>query len=172
MTDFDQLIKEKADSAHFQYKASAWKHLASQAGFKVGLSGLQIAFVSIALVAVVGGAIFFFTPDQNTSTPAPQQNCTTAVVADTTTAQPAAATSETHCSHQCNNVCKSTTTTQPAEPTISTEPESTTQPSTISPKTEITKDKPRYRRTVRINVDTITDNLPTDEQLRQANSNL
>lgn len=167
MTDFDQLIKEKADSAHYKYKASAWKHLASQAGFKVGLSGLQIALVSIALVTVVGGAIFIFTPKETAPAPTPQQVVSSTTHLDTAETQSQDAVAEHHQPSQ------QKTADRPAQ-----DPEPDINDSVAAPQQKVLNQKSNSKtkqynyRPIRINVDTISEDVPTNEQLRRCNSNL
>lgn len=166
MTDFDQLIKEKANSAQYKYKASAWKHLASQAGFKVGLSGLQIALVSIAIVAVVGGAIFISNLQKTTPVPAPQQEISTSTAIDTTEPQPQPLIVKHPQSSQPSVAAR------PAQQADTITPPETGSPQEVVKKNKTLKSKQYIYHPIRINVDTITDDVPSDEQLRRCNSNL
>lgn len=167
MTDFDQLIKEKANSAQYKFKASSWKQYASQAGFKVGLSGLQIALVSLALVAVVGGAIFFFTNHTNTPAPVPSQETLAPATCDTTNAQTLDTIAENPQSTQPHATARPVPSTEPVTPA----PEDDTQLKVLK-KDRTTKRNHDVYHPIRINVDTITDIVPTDEQLKRCNSNL
>ena len=55
MTDFDNLIKEKAEQAEFSYKASAWKSFAAKACIKTGLTALQWGAFVVSALLVAGG---------------------------------------------------------------------------------------------------------------------
>lgn len=170
MTDFDQLIKNKADQAQYAYKPSAWKSFAKHSGFKVGLSGWQIAVATIATVAVVGGAVWGIlsaTHRQPANTP---QNTTESTVA----------------------VIDSANHTETDEPTLVNEP--TPAPTKQTPQkpteaivvqetvteTPVEKEPAKPRKTttrpwgkpVLINVDTITQLEATDEELRNGHSRL
>jgi hypothetical protein len=54
MTNFDQLFKEKAESAHYPYKEVFWKRFAQKAGIKSGASGFKITLFSVAGAGLIG----------------------------------------------------------------------------------------------------------------------
>lgn len=173
MADFDQLIRDKANQAQYAYKPSAWRGFAKQAGLKAGLSGLQIAGITVGAVAVAGAITWGALSHSTQSVPTePAQTPTEAVVVpiDTLSAE-----SE-----------ESTSTPEPtAIPT--SQPVRTAQPKPLEVKKDTavaapetsrttTKQTPKkttlqpYLRPVTISADTITQMVPTDEQIRKGNS--
>ena len=59
MTNFDQLFKEKAESAHYPFKETYWKRFALKAGIKSSISGLRIALFSVAGAGLIGISLYF-----------------------------------------------------------------------------------------------------------------
>lgn len=172
MTDFDQLIKNKAEQAQYSYKPSAWKRFLKHSGTKVGLSGLQIAAVTIASVAVVGGAVWGVSALKNQSAveneiPAPQVET---MVIDTVQQKNIVVTEEP----ASTTVAPKTVAKSQAEPVATAEPvvEKTTDPQTMPAAQPRKKTSRPLGRPVIINVDTITVMEPTDEELRKGNSRL
>lgn len=173
MTDFDQLIKAKGEQAQYKYNASAWRRFLKHSGFKVGLSGMQIAAVAITAVVVAGGAVFAILKTHAPETPN-AQNPIEIVAADTTSPQTTdlelasdEAARVTTPSDVQNVVRKvETPTTESQSDTII--PSNT---SSSKPKTHQTESHPRLV-PVRINVDTITQLEATEEEQRNGNSRL
>ena len=58
MENFDQLIKNIAESKQPAFKEQYWTSFAKQAGFKVALSGAKIALISAGSVAVTAGGVW------------------------------------------------------------------------------------------------------------------
>jgi len=58
MTNFDQLFKEKVESAQSPYKEVFWKRFAQKAGIKSGASGFKIALFSIAGAGLIGTSVY------------------------------------------------------------------------------------------------------------------
>ena len=179
MADFDQLIKDKVEQAKYPYKHSAWKSFASRAGIKAGLSGLQIAAIVLSAVVVVTGVtlgiLFLGHPTTN------RDQGTVVRVQDTVETQQDADPSQ--------NVQGAVDSVQGKEDvqkpvSISThkdqrpktkdqQPISNIQSSTSSTSKPTSKPRrPVYGPPLEINVDTITQMEPTDEQLRQGNSRI
>lgn len=172
MADFDQLIKEKAEQAEYPYKHSAWKSFAKSAGIKAGLSGLQIAAITMAVVAVVAGitlgVVFSGQPVPN------GEQGTVVSVQDTVEtcdgASPVQGDQGTVISEQGTvETCHGASQTQDNQGTVnSTQGTVETQHAASLPKAST--QRPIYGRPLEILVDTITQMEPTDEQLRQGNS--
>lgn len=59
MTNFDQLFKEKTESAHYPFKEAYWKRFALKAGIKSSVSGLRIALFSVAGAGLIGVSLYF-----------------------------------------------------------------------------------------------------------------
>lgn len=57
MTEFDELIKQKAASKKFTYSAKVWRSFSKKAGIKAALTATQSVVIGVASVAVltVGG---------------------------------------------------------------------------------------------------------------------
>ncbi len=170
MTDFDNLLKEKAEQADYPYRASAWKRFADKAGIRAGLTTGQIVTLGLATVAMAGG-ITWAVIGQNDAPPAATPEPPTEIVLqDTVISAPAvlspAETVETP--------APTTPTQTVAAPVPTPEPtEIESQPSAKS----AAQEKPRkvervHGRPVTINVDTITQIEISEEELRNGHSRL
>ncbi len=69
MTNFDQLFKEKTESAHYPFKEAYWKRFALKAGIKSSISGLRIALFSLAGAGLIGVSLYFGIKNSNQGTP-------------------------------------------------------------------------------------------------------
>lgn len=174
MADFDQLIKDKVEQTEYSYKHSAWKSFAKHAGFKAGLSGLQIAAIVLSAVIVVTGVtlgiLFLGHPTTN------RDQGTVVRVQDTVEAQQAVSpiqnnqgtvdrvqgTVETQ--HTASPIQDNKRTVNSVQRTVETQH--------VAPQPKASAQRPKYGPPVELNVDTITQMEPTDEQLRQGNSRL
>lgn len=169
MADFDQLIKEKAEQAEYSYKHSAWKSFAKSAGIKAGLSGLQIAAIAVAVVAVVTGITLGVVFSGH---PAPSNEQGTVVrVQDTVETQHAASPVHDNDEQIAVETCHGASLPQDNQGTVnSAQGTVETQHAASLPKAST--QRPIYGRPLEILVDTITEMEPTDEQLRQGNSRI
>ena len=191
MADFDQLIKDKMEKAQYAYRPSAWRSFAKSAGVRAGLSGLQIAAITVGVVAVVTGitlGIVF------SGRPAPNSEQGTVVrVQDTVETQHAAApvhdndeqiaveTCHGASQTQDNNKVQAPVETQHAASlsrdknkghvSADTQP-AASQIQNPAPQPNANRQRPAYGRPLEILVDTITQMEPTDEQLRKGNSRI
>ncbi len=165
MTDFDQLIKEKADGAQYEYKPSAWRKFAKSAGWRTGWSVWQIAAV-VATAVVLGTAVvcvWMHSSHSQLSEPvAPQVAVTTDTLQVETDEEVAVPVMEP----------------APKE-TVKTMPKTPEEMSADEPKTAIevekpakTKPSPTYGRPVILNFDTVRQLEPSEEELRTGNSRL
>ncbi len=179
MTDFDKLLKEKAEQAHYPYRHSAWKNFAAKAGISMSMSAGQIAAAVASVLIVAGGitlAVVSRPHSHSTPPDAPTEFSKTTVAVDTVTAT-------TLCEEQTSETApvESNTPDPPAYVTPRPETPQTTPASSDPAKTttnmSATTEK-RHRvdtirgRAVTINVDTITDNEVSEEQLRKGHSRL
>jgi hypothetical protein len=172
MTDFDKLIKEKAEQATYSYDSAAWKSFQRKAGIRSGAWKYWVAGVSS--IVAVGGIVVSTIIRKDIPQSAPEQESCVAVQ-DTALAVPS---DELH-------VMKDTVAikTTPAAPVVT--PEHThrvvndhSNPEKLHPTfsrpVETPKEQhistPRYGRPLVIDVDTIKENVPTDEELRNGNS--
>lgn len=69
MTNFDQLFKEKTESAHYPFKEAYWKRFALKAGIKSSISGLRIALFSLAGAGLIGISLYFGIKNSNQGAP-------------------------------------------------------------------------------------------------------
>jgi chromosomal replication initiation ATPase DnaA len=167
MTDFDKLIKEKAEQAEYAYKPSAWRRFQRTSGLRRASTAYWVAGVSS--VIVIGGIVAFVGSrhSQNTVT---DNNPPAMTIVDTLTSQPATVedtfvvtksdrvvTAATHASEKKQEQEKPETMEEPTPAVISAPKKVTTQ---------------RHGRPLVIDVDTIKENVPTDEELRNGNSRL
>jgi len=173
MTDFDKLIKEKAEQAEYDYRPAAWKSFRRMSG--VGRTGLKYWVAGVASAVVAGGGILWMLNRQPQSPVEPAPASSSSLVTDTLC--------------EASQPVSSVDTLQTKETSPKTAPVSHSQ----TAKTEVcetpAEDKVEKRPTVRItetpaasptrlgrplviDVDTIKDNLPTDEEIRKGNSRL
>ena len=179
MADFDQLIKDKVEQTEYPYKHSAWKSFASRAGIKAGLSGLQIAAISVAVVAVITGitlGVVFSgqpVPNGNQGTVDSVQ-CTVETQQDAAPIQNNQGTVDSVQGKEDVQKPVSISTHKDQRPkTKDQQPISNIQSSTSSTSKPTSKPRrPVYGPPLEINVDTITQMEPTDEQLRNGNSRI
>lgn len=174
MAEFDQLIKEKMEKAQYAYRPSAWRSFAKSAGVRAGLSGLQIAAIAVAVVAVVIGitlgVVFSGHP-----VPSSEQDAVVSVQDTVETcdgASPVQGDQGTVISEQGTvETCHGASQTRDNQGTVnSAQGTVETQHAASLPKAST--QRPIYGRPLEILVDTITEMEPTDEQLRQGNSRL
>ena len=170
MTDFDKLIKEKVEGATYPYDSSAWKQFRKKSG--MGHSSLKywVAGVSTALVA---GGVSVFLLLNHSSKPtliSPEEQ---SVVVDDTLSQVTKATEE-HLQADTFMVIpgKTTTTLKKSSPTSGSELHDPADSKTSVPASKPAQTVVRYGKPLVIDVDTIKDNVPSDEQLKEGHSRL
>ena len=174
MADFDQLLKDKVEQAKYSYKHAAWKGFAKRAGFKAGLSGLQIAAITVAVVAVITGitlgVVFSGQP-----TPNGDQGAVVGIQ-DTMETQYAVSPTQDNVEHgTADSEQRVKETQKPASlpKTNDQQPMANGQQPISNPQQPTTNtQRPKYGPPLEINVDTITQMVPTDEQLRNGNSRI
>lgn len=173
MTDFDKLIKEKAEQAEYDYRPAAWKDFRRMSG--VGRTGLKYWVAGVASAVVAGGGILWMLNRQPQSPVEPAPASSSSLVTDTLceasqlvssvdTLQ-ATGTSPKNAAVSNRQPAKTEARETPAEDKVV---KSSTVRSTETPATSPT----RLGRPLVIDVDTIKDNLPTDEEIRKGNSRL
>ena len=172
MTDFDKLIKEKTEQAEYAYKPSAWRNFKRVSG---SASPLRYWIVGSVSAVVLGGAVvtaLYFAPNRQprevadnpamtvdsmlVDSESPVESQDTVSFSPKMVANPVSHTTPT----------KTTSGTTPAEAAVSTP---MSRPDTLK-KTQRTA--VRLGRPLVIDVDTIKDNVPTDEELRNGHSRL
>lgn len=171
MTDFDKLIKEKAEQAEYSYKPSAWRSFQRKSG--LGHTATKYWVAGLTSVIAVGGVIAFssYRHSQTSQEAEPTQTFTVAdtLACDqdiTTTAN--ADTFVVSKSETSDPVIKHPSENKKQEPvdTKVVAPESHSVP------TQQIKKTPRYGRPIVIDVDTIKENVPSDEELKNGNSRI
>lgn len=172
MTDFDKLIKEKAEQAEYTYKPSAWKRFQR----KTGHTATRYWVTGLSSVVLVGGVVAFFGHRMNQSAPEGDAVQTTPVV-DSVRCQPTAAATTTAASDTFQVVRPAVPVPVGKRPSVQEKPAPeppaapTAEPQAAQPSPKVNK-TPRYGRPLVIDVDTIKENVPTDEELRKGNSRL
>lgn len=173
MAEFDQLIKEKMEKAQYAYRPSAWRSFAKSAGVRAGLSGLQIAAIAVAVVAVVIGitlgVVFSGQP-----TPNSEQGAVVRIQDTVETQNPASPILE---DQEPNSVQGAVKTQQSASQIQDKQGTANSVQGTVETQhaaslPKASTQRPIYGRPLEILVDTITEMEPTDEQLRQGNSRI
>ena len=166
MTDFDKLIKEKAEQASYPYDEAAWRHFKRKTGLHGGSAKYWV--VGAASILTVGAFLLLKqgrqvqqTPDQLRQTAAftedsasVLQNQSTVMVEDTMLLQVVSRSENTSC--QRSRIHQETVD----------EPPFRTKEDTLKT-TKIIYGKPLV-----IDVDTITRMVPTDEELEKGHSRL
>lgn len=168
MTDFDKLIKEKAEEASYSYKSSAWRKFQKQTGtfrpLRYWVSGMAVTVIA----GVSVGLYVHHHSSVSTSNSTPEQ---IVVLQDSVENYP---------------VLQSEPVTEakgePSTQKVVVNHSNTTQemPEVAPPPSENIPSKDNQRTVVRktqgrplvIDVDTIKDNVPSDEELRKGNSRL
>ncbi len=167
MTEFDELIKNKAEEAHYSYKPSAWKSFLAYSGAKTGSVVLWVATAAVA-VSVVAVSTYFILRSQPQEQPTLPEPETIAVCVDTV--QPALEEVGTVTPKKATpreEVVSVSDFTDGSETLVKETPSvDNVVPTTVPP-----TNNPRLE-PVRINVDTITQMEPTEEELKNANSRL
>lgn len=166
MTDFDQLIKEKAESAQYEYKPSAWRKFAKSAGWRAGWSAWQVAAVAATVVALGTAVAYMWKHSSHSEMPepvTPQVAVTTDTLQEETEEVASLPVAESSAPRK----------------TVKTTPKVSEETPADEPKTAIevakpakTKSSPTYGRPVILNFDTVRQLEPSDEELRTGNSRL
>ena len=167
MTDFDKLIKEKAEQASYSYEEAAWKQFKRKAGLKSG--SVKYWVVGAASFVAVGTFLLLKPTRQNQPMPDQSQQVVLTVDDSARTSQTLIVTeSEDTLSIDMDQKTKQT-------PFHASRNE---KENTIGHQSAIVKDTPTVTRKavlgrpLVIDVDTITRMVPTDEELKKGHSRL
>ena len=172
MTDFDKLIKEKAEQAEYAYKPSAWRRFQRKSG--LGHAATQYWVAGISSLVVVGGIAAFIGHRQSQDTP-DGEPVQTVLTVDTLDSQSIVSTPEV--SDTFMMASHEIAAPAPKRPAVQNK-QTTETPEVEAPKPQVEKPAPKVNRTpvhgrpLVIDVDTIKENVPTDEELRKGNSRL
>lgn len=169
MTDFDKLIKEKVEEATYPYDSSAWKQFRKKSGMRSGTLKYWLSGVSTALVAG-GVAVFMLARPaaQNTNQPNELQALHDTVSQMVSIPQDGQQT-ETLVVEETKTVVK---TSRKAMQNQVSDPQQEQPAETAGKKQKRSTEAVRYGRPLVIDVDTIKDNVPSDEELKNGHSRL
>lgn len=173
MTEFDELLKQKVEQTDYPYRHTAWRHFLRRSGLHTVLTGGQIAAVSLAGVAVAA-LVTWGVVRHNASSPTPAEPAPAEVAI--------VITDSNAVSEDTLPITVGVPEPMPSQPAVTSTPKATSpsareeapQPAartSIKPHTD-KKPEPIHGRPVIINVDTITELFPTDEQIRKGHSNI
>ena len=170
MMDFDKLIKEKVEEATYPYDSSAWKQFRKKSGMRSGTLKYWLAGASTALVAG-GVAVFMLARPaaQNTNQPNELQALHDTVSQVVTLSQDGQQT-ETVVVEKTTKTTVKTSSEAKREQMSDPQQEQTTE--TAGKKQKRSIEPVRYGRPLVIDVDTIKDNVPSDEELKNGHSRL
>ncbi len=167
MTDFDKLIKEKAEQASYPYDKAAWK----QYKRKAGLHGGAVKYWVIGAASIVAVGTFLLLKQGHQAPPPSDQPSQTVVTAVD------------------SGLALQNTSIEVAEDTLAIQEKHAVQKSvhpvsqnntekTVEQSHNFTKDtskvirKVTYGKPIVIDVDTITRMVPTDEEIEKGHSRL
>lgn len=173
MTDFDNLIKEKVEQAEYAYKPSAWRSFRRMSG--MGQSSLLYWIAGISSVAVVGGAIAFASLREPQSAPDIEPAVPSLQVEDTASNEPQSALpADSLLVTSAPEMVSSSSGTGTPRTSVreSDSVENSPKRQSVTPPAEPKTTPARYGRPLVIDVDTIKDNVPSDEELRNGHSRL
>ena len=169
MTDFDKLIKEKVEEATYPYDSSAWKQFRKKSGMRNGTMKYWLAGASAALVAG-GVAVFMLARPavNNTNQPSELQILRDTASQVVTTVQDFR--QEETLTHDPKK--QETKSSRIAPQDCVTEPQETQHSESVGKTQRQSTNKVRYGRPLVIDVDTIKDNVPSEEELKNGHSRL
>ena len=167
MTDFDKLIKEKAEQASYPYDEAAWRQYKRKAGLHGGSAKYWLVGTSALVVA---GAFLLLKPKHNAQQLQDQPSRTNIVALDSSMAL----------QNPLNDTSEDTLTLLPDKETkeshlnVSRRHTETVNASKVQMKkdTPTVSRKVVYGKPIVIDVDTITRMVPTDEELEKGHSRL
>lgn len=176
MMDFDKLIKDKAEQAEYAYKPTAWRRFRQSKGeggaWKFWLAGTTTAIV-VGGAALIGTHLF---TNRHLDSISPSEPV--AVVSDSSCSNATSPTKEETATPiqkpSANNHRAKAGDIRPTDPEkdLGTMKETASEkPMSGTEKSNVKAPKP-YRRPLVIDVDTIKENVPSDEELRNGNSRL
>ena len=169
MTDLDKLIKEKVEEATYPYDAKAWKQFQKKSG--IGRGTLKYWVTGASTVLVAGGISVFLLsrPSMDTVPNLPNEQ---PLVMQDTFSQVTNSTDDHYTAD--TFAVKSEKSGISKTPSITPVPDvsNQTKPDLKAPVEKPSKTVVRYRKPLVIDVDTIKDNVPSDEELKNGHSRL
>ncbi len=169
MTDFDKLIQEKAEEATYSYKRSAWRDFQKHAGTYRPVKYWIAGAAATVLVGTTVGLFMFQKSDKVAPSSEPVE---VTVTQDTLASLPE---EQTVVLEEPKEVVPQKNNRPSEQPQKSSAQETDVPPkSTANPpakESRVKNTRPMGRPLV-IDVDTIKDNVPTDEELKNGNSRI
>ena len=173
MTEFDELLKQKVEQTDYPYRHTAWRHFLRRSGLHTALTGGQIAAVSLTGVAVAAlvtwGVVRHVASSPTPAEPAPAEIVVIPTDSIVVSEDTLPTTVDVPASPQPQPAVARTPKASDS-PAMENVPQPAARPTTKQNTDK--KPEPIYGRPVRINVDTITELFPTDEQIRKGHSNI
>ena len=167
MTDFDKLIKEKAEQVSYPYEETAWRQFKRKAGLQGGSAKYWV--VGAASFVAVGALLLLKPAHQNQPTPNQSQQVVVPVDDSATISKEFAITE----SEDALTIQEDQKKKQSSLHAFRHEKENTIDhQSTIKKDTPEVVRKAVLGRPLVIDVDTITRMVPTDEELKKGHSRL
>lgn len=173
MTDFDKLIKEKTEQAEYAYKPSAWRSFKRVAGTVKPLRYWVLGSVSAVLLGGAVATAVHFASNR------PQQEVgnqpVLAIDSTLSETEPLSGVSDETPYSTPISTAQNESSVRSQTSMSANQPESAPDATTVQ-RTDSTKQlknrQTRLGRPIVIDVDTIKENVPTDEELRNGHSRL
>ena len=173
MTEFDELLKQKVEQTDYPYRHTAWRHFLRRSGLHTALTGGQIAAISLTGVAVAAlvtwGVVRHVASSPTPAEPAPAEVAVVITDSNAVSEDTLPTTVDVPASPQLQPAVARTP--QNTTPSVMEEAPQPAARTSTKPHTD-KKPEPIHGRPVIINVDTITELFPTDEQIRKGHSNI
>ncbi len=173
MADFDKLVKDKTEQNQYEFKNSSWKTFKKATGLRtIGLSSIVLGVVVSAVI--ISFTLLFFYLQTNSST---LHNVSSSILTEDTNSKVLLLNEST--SETVNvPVVEQTTKVEKKVDNARTDKKSENIPQDsskcdmdITTKNTVKKEISNIRPLI-INVDTIKENIPSDEELKRGNSRI
>lgn len=173
MTDFDKLIREKAEQAEYTYKPAAWQSFRRMAG--MGRSTVKYWIAGVSSAVIVGGltTVLLLNNGRSTQEDASAPNVVALDTVSMNVDDEVVVGNDTLSLAGNRNPQASQTKAVPsAVSKASADSPAVAARRSVETPSPDKKVAPRYGRPLVIDVDTIKDNVPTDEELKNGHSRL
>ena len=174
MTDFDKLIKEKTEQAEYAYKPSAWRNFRRFSGTVKPLKYWIVGSVSAILLGGAVATVVHLTSNR----PQQEVDSPTVLAADSVLAGTPTLSETSNETQDSKPVSfgQEESSTRPKNaaktPSFSDKADEVTPSHRVDSSNQSKNMRTRLGRPLVIDVDTIKENVPTDEELRNGHSRL